>query len=32
MNLFTRQKWTHRHRKQTYDDHRQGGGQIRSLG
>ena len=33
MNLFTKQKQTHRHRKQTYGYQRgEGWGQIRSLG
>ena len=28
MNLFTKQKWTHKHRKQTYDYHRWEGDKL----
>ena len=30
MNLFTKQKYTHRHRKQTYDNQRGKGGMDKS--
>ena len=32
MNLFTKQKQTHRHRKQTYVTKGERGGYIRSMG